>query len=126
MRRKQSSQCVFQIELICKLQRAGRFKPHPSGNRKRCGCFFIIRRRFGRGWKYLQLQQGEVGVAVVGLAFALLHDIVLEDARRFRVVPVEAVKDLLDMFRPLRREIKCRSHCGCVDAWPSRLWWVII
>lgn len=69
----------------------------------------------------VQLQQGQVGVAVVGLAFALLHDIILEDARRLGVVPVEAIEYLLDMFRPLRCEIKCRSHGGCVDGWPSRM-----
>jgi hypothetical protein len=62
----------------------------------------------------LQLEEGEVGVAVVRLALALLHDIVLEDVGCLRVVPVEAVEDLLDVLRPVRRKVVggC-SHGGC-------------
>lgn len=66
----------------------------------------------------VQLQQREVGVAVVRLVLALLHDIVLEDGRGFGVVPVEAVEDLLDVLRPFRRVIEGGAHgevawCGC-------------
>ena len=58
----------------------------------------------------VQLQQREVGVAVVCLVLALLHDIVLEDGGRFRVVPVESVEDLLDVLRPFRRVIEGGAH----------------
>ena len=63
----------------------------------------------------VQLQEGEVGVAVVCLALALLHDIVLEDARRLRVVAIQPIEDLLHVIGPLRREVKRDAHDGCVD-----------
>jgi hypothetical protein len=58
-----------------------------------------------RNATYVQLQEGEVGVAVVRLALALLHDIVLEHACRLRVVPVETIEDLLYVFWPLGRKV---------------------
>ena len=58
----------------------------------------------------VQLEKGEVGIAVVRLALALLHDIVLEDTRRLRVVSVEAIEDLLNVIRPLGREVVWCSH----------------
>lgn len=60
----------------------------------------------------VQLQEGEVGVAVVRLALALLHDIVLEGARRLGVVAVEAIEDLLDVIRPFWREVEGGAHFG--------------
>jgi hypothetical protein len=63
----------------------------------------------------VQLQEGQVGVAVVCLRLALLHDIVLEDLRRLGVVAVEAIEDLLDVFGPLRREVEGGAHGGCGD-----------
>jgi hypothetical protein len=64
------------------------------------------------GLSGLQLQQSEVGVAVVRLALALLHDIVLEDGRRLGVVAVQAIENLLHLLRPLRREVERGAH-GC-------------
>lgn len=64
-------------------------------------------------WKNdVQLQQSQVGVAVVRLLLALLHDIVLEDGRGLGVVPVEAVENRIDMLRPFRREIERGAHGG--------------
>lgn len=79
-------------------------------------CSSCKRVKWEKGRCDVQLEEGEVGVAVVGLAFALLHDIVLEGARSLGVVPVEAVEDLLDVVRPLRREVERGAHgwlCGC-------------
>jgi hypothetical protein len=61
----------------------------------------------------VQLQQSEVGIAVVCLALALLHDIVLENARRLGIVTVEPIEDLLYVIRPLGREVVWCSHGGC-------------
>jgi hypothetical protein len=63
----------------------------------------------------VQLQQGEVGVAVVRLVLALLHNIVLEDARGLGVVTVEAIEDLLYVVWPLGRKV-----VGCSHGW----WWI--
>ena len=62
----------------------------------------------------VQLQQGQVRVAVVRLVLALLHDIVLEGASGLRVVSVEAIEDDLDVLWPFRRKVECGAH-GCVS-----------
>ena len=54
----------------------------------------------------VQLQEGKVAVAVVGLVFALLGDIFLEGGGGLRVVSVEAVEDGLDVLRPVRRVVE--------------------
>lgn len=54
----------------------------------------------------VQLQQGQVGVAVVRSRLALVHDIVLEGASGLWVVSVEAIKDGLDVLWPFRRKVK--------------------
>jgi hypothetical protein len=79
--------------------------------------------RSGGKVTYVQLQEGEVGIAVVRLALALLHDIVLEYSRRLRVVPVETIKNLLYVFRPLGRKVVCCSHDVFVDA---RAGWLVL
>jgi hypothetical protein len=61
---------------------------------------------------YVQLQKRQVGIAVVCLAFALLHDIVLEDGRRLGIVPVETIENLVDVLRPVRRVIEGTRHGG--------------
>jgi len=82
-----------------------------SGNRKRDNLFLIIEHSCMLAKAvYVQFQQGEVGVAVVGLGLALLRDIFLEDRGRFRVVPVQAVQYRVDVRWPLRRMIKCEPH----------------
>jgi hypothetical protein len=60
----------------------------------------------------VQLEQGEVGVAVVRLVLALGHDIVLEDGGGLWVVAVEAVEDGLDVVRPLGRVVEGDAHGG--------------
>jgi hypothetical protein len=101
----------------------GGIQSPPSGNRKRCGCLFIMRMSIEKcGVQNVQLQEGEIGVAVVRLRLALLHDVVLEDARRLGVVPIEAIKDLVNVLWPFRREIEGGAHgelCGCatVGGW---------
>ena len=106
-----------QIELIMRPQRAEGFSLHPSGNRKRCGWLFIMQLDGGeakrRHRKNVQLEEGEVGVAVVRLALALLHHIVLEGGRRLRIVAVEAVENLLHVLRPIGREVKGGAHGEC-------------
>lgn len=54
----------------------------------------------------IQLQQGQVRVAVVRLRLALLHDIVLERASGLGVVSVEAIEDRLDVLWPFRRKVE--------------------
>ena len=54
----------------------------------------------------VQLQQGQVRVAVVRLVLALLHDIVLEGASGLRVVSVEAIENSLDVLWPFRRKVE--------------------
>lgn len=66
-------------------------------------------KRTGKG-VYVQLQEGEVGVAVVRLALALLHDIVLEDAGGLRIVAVEAIENHVDVLGPFRREVEGGAH----------------
>jgi hypothetical protein len=61
---------------------------------------------------HVQLQQGQVRVAVVRLALALGHDIVLEGARRLGVVSVQAIEDDLDVLWPFRRKVECGAHGG--------------
>ena len=56
--------------------------------------------------RYIQLQEGKVAIAVVGLVLALLGDIFLEGGGGLRVVSVEAVEDGLDVFRPVRRVVE--------------------
>lgn len=58
----------------------------------------------------VQLQQCQIRVAVVCLVFALLHDIVLEYACCLGIVPVEPIKYLIDVFRPLGREVERDAH----------------
>ena len=62
-----------------------------------------------------QFQQRQVGVCVVGLVFALVGDIFLENGRRFRVVAIKAVENCVDVLRAIRAVVKCDSHgasCG--------------
>lgn len=72
----------------------------------------VMRTKLGDG--NVQLQQGEVGVAVVRLGLALGHDIVLEGGRGLRVVSVQAIEDGLDVLWPFRREVECGAHRVCV------------
>lgn len=60
----------------------------------------------------VQLQQGQVRVAVVRLVLALGHDIVLERARRLGVVSVQAIENDLDVLWPFRRKVECGAHGG--------------
>jgi hypothetical protein len=58
----------------------------------------------------LQLEEGEVGVAVIRLVVALLLHIVLEDRRRLGVVSVESVEDRLDVLGALWRVVERNTH----------------
>ena len=57
-----------------------------------------------------QFQQGQIGIAVISPVLALLGDIVLEDGRRFGIVPVQAVEDGFDVFGPVGRIVKGDAH----------------
>lgn len=98
----------------------------PSGNRKRKEDLFVMiqksnpvteLRRQGsvrvRKGRHSQLQQSQVGVAVVSLIFALFHDIFGEDFGGLGVVAVEAIEDGVDVLRPVRRVIECDAHDCC-------------
>jgi hypothetical protein len=63
-------------------------------------------------WYYLQLQQGQARIYIEKLLFALLCDILLEDRRRFGIVSIEAIQDLVNVGRPLFASIKCLWHAG--------------
>lgn len=52
-----------------------------------------------------QLEQGEVGVAIVRLLFALLHHVVLQNGGGLGVVAVQAVEDVVNVLRPVRHRI---------------------
>lgn len=79
------------------------------------------------GRKNSQLQQRQIRIAVISAILALLRDIVLENGRRFGIVPVETVEDGFDVFGPVGREVEGYAHgflwvkwCVC-----GLLWWVI-
>ena len=59
---------------------------------------------------YVQLEEGQVRVAVVCLVLALLHHVVLEDSRCLGVVAIEAIEDQVDVLGPLRREVEGDAH----------------
>ena len=59
-----------------------------------------------------QLQQRQIGVAVISAVLALLRDIVLEYGCRFGIVSVETIEDGFDVFGPVRRVVKSYAH-GC-------------
>ena len=53
-----------------------------------------------------QLEESEVGVAVVCAIFTLLRHVVLEYRRRFGIVAVESIQDRIDMFGPIGRMVE--------------------
>lgn len=71
-------------------------------------------RRRGEARVHSQLEQGQVGVAVVGLVFALRRDVVLENCRRLGVVAVESVQDGVNVLWPLGRVVERNTHCDYV------------
>lgn len=78
-------------------------RPDPTG----------IQRRENRERRHSQLEQGQVGVAVVGLVFALRHNVVLENCRGLGVVAVESVQDGIDVLWPLGRVVERNTHVVC-------------
>ena len=66
----------------------------------------------------VQLQEGQVGVAVIGLVLALLGDIFLEGRGDLGVVSVEAVEDGLDVFRPVGRVVEGNHGCDVREERP--------
>lgn len=61
----------------------------------------------------LQLQQCEVGIAIVGLFLALVVYIVLEDCGSLWVVSVKTVKDGINVLWPIWRVIEGYAHGVC-------------
>ena len=61
----------------------------------------------------VQFEESKVGVAVICLVGALLCNVFLEYRGRLWVVAVEAVQDVVDVFRPLGRIIEGDTH-DCV------------
>lgn len=86
--------------------------PCRSGNRKRdiSYCIILFSAWFsflhGRSDVHSQLEQRQVGVAIVGPILALLLHIILENACRLWVVAVQAVEDLVDVLGPLGRLVE--------------------
>jgi hypothetical protein len=70
--------------------------------------------RVEKNRQHSQLEQGQVGVAVIGLVFALRHDVVLENSRRLGVVAVQSVQDGIDVLWPLGRVVEGDTHCCIV------------
>lgn len=66
----------------------------------------------------VQLQEGKVAIAVIGLVLALLGDIFLEGRGDLGVVSVEAVEDGLDVFRPVGRVVEGNHGCDVREERP--------
>lgn len=62
----------------------------------------------------LQLQQSQVGVAIIRLFLALLGNVVLEDGGCLGIVSVETIQYGIDMLRAFRRIIEWDAHCEVV------------
>ena len=84
------------------------------------------------GRRNSQLQQRQIGIAVVGAVLALLCDIVLEYGRCLGIVSVEATEDGFDVFGPVGRIVKGYAHgclvelCGILCGWvfeEERFFW---
>ena len=61
----------------------------------------------------LQFQECQISIAVIRPVLALLCHVVLEDVRRFRVIPIQSVQDSLNMLRPIWRIVERDTHnCG--------------
>lgn len=58
----------------------------------------------------LQLQQGQVSVAIIRLFLALLGHIVLEDGSGLGIVSIETIQDGINMLWPLGRIIEGDAH----------------
>jgi hypothetical protein len=82
------------------------------------------------GMANVQLQECQVGIAVICLVLTLLHDIVLEYGGRLGVVPVEAIEDLINVLGPVGRVVKGSRHGGlaggCCDGSLVERSWVTI
>lgn len=76
-----------------------------------------IQQRAKRKRRHSQLEQGQVGVAVVGLVFALRHNVVLENCRGLGVVAVESVQDGINVLWPLGRVVERNTHVVCDWSW---------
>ena len=75
--------------------------------------YLVKNSRLDKGYAGLQFQQSQISIAVVRPVLALLCHIVLEDVRRFRVIPVQSVQDSLNMLWPIWRIVECNTHsCG--------------
>ena len=66
----------------------------------------------------VQLQEGKVAIAVIGLVLALLGDIFLEGRGDLGVVSVETVEDGLDVFRPVGRVVEGNHGCDVREERP--------
>lgn len=67
----------------------------------------------------LQLQQGQIGVAIIGAILALLRHVVLEHGRGFRIVSIEAIENGINVLRSIWCMVKGDTHgdgeLECVD-----------
>lgn len=63
--------------------------------------------------RHSQLEQGQVRVAVIGLVFALRHDVILENSRGLGVVAVQSVQDGINVLWPLGRVVEGDTHVVC-------------
>ena len=71
-------------------------------------------RREKRLWN-VQLQQCQVGIAVIGPVFALLRNIVLEDGCCLGIVAIEAIENSVDVLGSVGCVVECYAH-GCLEA----------
>ena len=79
---------------------------------------WVLRNRRKKTIVDVQLQEGKVAIAVIGLVLALLGDIFLEGRGDLGVVSVEAVEDGLDVFRPVGRVVEGNHGCDVREERP--------
>lgn len=60
----------------------------------------------------LQLQQSQIGVAVIGAILTLLRHVVLEHGRSFWIVSIEAIENGINVLWPIWRMVKGDAHDG--------------
>ena len=67
----------------------------------------------------LQLQHGQIGVAIVRAILALLRHVVLEHGRGFGIVSIEAIENGINVLRSICCMVKGDTHgdgeLECVD-----------
>lgn len=59
---------------------------------------------------HLQLEEGQISIAVISLTFALLRNVFLETGDNSRIIPLQALQNIVDMLRSIRGIVKSHTH----------------